>query len=351
MNAATEVHGRQAGMMNKTTLGFALAIQLAVVGVLLAVRSGDVEVPEPFLEFDAATVDSLSVADADGGVALSKSGDAWQLPDGIPADASKVAEVLAKLADGDAGWPVASSASTAERFEVTEQNHQRRLILQSGDETIADLYLGTSPGYRKTHARREGDDDVYAITFSNYEAGAKPGDWLDKTLLRAKGSVASIRRADGFVLDKGDDGTWQAEGGIVLDQGKATTFAGRFTGLTVLGIAEADALGEPAATFTLEDDDGAFTFNLYQPQEDDYAATSDRVPGVYEISSYVAEQMDIAIEDLAPDPPPEEAEDAAEDAGAPEDPPAAAPTVPDSTTAAGSVDAEAQAANNEATNP
>lgn len=346
MNAATQMHGRQAGMMNKTTLGFALAIQLAVVGVLLAVRSGDVEVPEPFLDFDTAAVDSLSIADAEGQVALSKSGDAWQLPDGIPADAGKVDEVLAKLADGDAGWPVASSASTAERFEVAEENHQRRLILQSGDETIADVYLGTSPGYRKTHARRQGDDDVYAITFSNYEAGAKPGDWLDKSLLRAKGTVASIRRADGFALSKGDDGMWQAAGGTVLDQGKATTFAGRFTGLTVLGIAEADALGEPTATFTLEDDDGAFTFSLYQPQEDDYAATSDRVPGVYEISSYVADQMDIAVEDLAPDPPPEEAEDA----GA-EDPPATMPTPADSTTETASLDAEAQEADDEASNP
>ena len=346
MNAAAQMHGRQAGMMNKTTLGFALAIQLAVVGVLLAVRSGDVEVPEPFLDFDTAAVDSLSIADAEGEVALSKSGDAWQLPDGIPADASKVDEVLAKLAEGDAGWPVASSASTAERFEVAEENHQRRLMLKSGDETIADVYLGTSPGYRKTHARRQGDDDVYAITFSNYEAGAKPGDWLDKSLLRAKGTVASIRRADGFALSKGDDGTWQAAGGTVLDQGKATTFAGRFTGLTVLGIADVDVLGEPTATFTLEDDDGAFTFNLYQPQEGDYAATSDRVPGVYEISSYVAEQMDIAVEDLAPDPPPEEAEGA----GA-EDPPATTRTAADPTTETASLDAEAQEPNDKASNP
>ena len=298
--------------MNKTTLGFALAIQLAVVGVLLAVRSGDVEAPEPFLDFDAAAVSSFSVADADGEVALAKSGDAWQLPGGIPADASKVDEVLAKLADGDAGWPVASSASTAERFEVTEDNHQRHLILKAGDETIADVYLGTSPGYRKTHARRHDDDDVYAITFSNYEAGAEAGDWLDKTLLRPQGSVASIRRTDGFALAKGDDGAWQAEGGAVLDQGKATTFAGRFTGLTVLGVADAEALGEASATFTLEDDDGAFAFMLYQMAEDDYAAATDRVPGVYEISSYMAEQMDVGIEDLMPDPPEEDAADDAE---------------------------------------
>ena len=345
--------------MNKTTLGFALAIQLAVVGVLLAVRSGDVEAPEPFLDFDAGTVSSFSVADADGEVALAKSGDAWQLPGGIPADAGKVDEMLAKLADGDAGWPVASSASTAERFEVTEDNHQRRLILKAGDETIADVYLGTSPGYRKTHARRHDDDDVYAITFSNYEAGAEAGDWLDKTLLRPQESVASIRRVDGFSLAKSDAGEWQAEGGAVLDQGKATTFAGRFTGLTVLGVADADTLGEASATFTLEDDDGAFAFMLYRMAEDDYAAATDRVPGVYEISSYMAEQMDVGIEDLMPDPPEEKAADDAEGeelaSGAeaeetteePDDSPPAADSTADAALAA----AEVQEEDDEATSP
>ena len=97
-----------------------------------------------------------------------------------------------------------------------------------------------------------------------------------------------------------------------MDQGKATTFAGRFTGLTVLGVADAEALGEASATFTLEDDDGAFAFMLYQMAEDDYAAATDRVPGVYEISSYMAEQMDVGIEDLMPDPPEEDAADDAE---------------------------------------
>lgn len=310
-------------VMNRTTLAFALAIQLAIVAVLLAVRSGDVEVPAPFLNFDAAAVDSLSVGNAEGEVALSKAGDAWLLADGAPADSSKVEEVIGKLADAAPGWPVATSASAAERFEVVEGDHQRQLVLKAGDETVADVYLGTSPGYRKTHARRSDDDDVYAITFSNFEAGVKASDWLDKALLQVAGSVRSLRRVGGFALAKDEDGSWQAKSGAEIDQGKATTLAGRFTGLTVLGIADAALPDEPAATFVLADDDGELTFKLFQLEEGEYAATTDRVPGAYEISSYTAEQMDVALADIAPDPPPDailsEDADVSEDADLSED--------------------------------
>ena len=309
-----------AGFMNTTTLAFALAIQLAIVAALLAVRSGDVETPAPFLNFDAGAVDSLFVGSAESEIALAKSDDAWQLPNGAPADSSKVDEVIGKLADAAPGWPVATSASSAERFEVVEADHQRHLVLKSGDDIVADVYLGTSPGYRKTHARRSDDDDVYAIGFSNFEAGVKAFDWLDKSLLRAAGTVQSLRREGGFALAKDDDGMWQAESGAVLDQGKTTTLAGRFTGLTVLGIADA-GLAEPAATFALTDDDGEMTFKLYRLEEDDYAATSSRVAGAYEVSSYIAEQMDVTLDDLAPEAP--EEEDAEEPASVPaEDEPA-----------------------------
>ena len=291
-------------VMNKTTLAFALAIQLAAIGMLLAVRSGSAVEPEPFLSFNAETVDAMTVANDEGAVTLAKTDAGWQLPNGIPADASKVNEVVQKLADASGGWPVASQASTAERFEVTEDNHQRHVVLKSGEETVADVYLGTSPGYRKAHARLVDDDDVYAITFSNYEAGVKESDWLDKSLLRAEGSITAMQRVDAFALTKDDEGTWSAASGATLDQGKVETLAGRFTGLSVLGINEAALPDAPKAVYSLQDDSGTSTFSLYHlEEEDDYVATSDRVQGSYEVSSYIAEQMDVMVDALAPDQP------------------------------------------------
>ena len=309
--------------MNKTALAFALAIQLGIVAVLLAARAGSGVDPEPFLSFDAAAVDAVTVANAEGSVRLAKSEDAWQLPDGLPADAAKVVAAVEKLADAAGGWPVAHSAATAERFEVTEDNHQRHVVLAGGDETLADIYLGTSPGYRKVHARRADDDAIYAIAFANYEAGVAASDWLDKSLLQPEGDVAGLRRTDAapggaFALAKDDDGDWSADGAD-LDAGKVATLAGRFTGLTVLDISDAALPQEPYAAFALDDDEGELVLSLYRLREQpetpasaddeaeeeepsyDYVATSNRVPGAFEISSYVAEQMDMTLADLAPE--------------------------------------------------
>lgn len=346
------------GIWNKNTLIAALAIQLAIVAALIAVKSGGSVEPEPFLEFDADAVDALSVSGAQGEVALAKKDDAWQLPEGLPADSAKVDGVIEKLADAAGGWPVATSASVHDRFELTEDNHQRRVKLSAGDDTVADIYLGTSPGYRKTHARRADDDDIYAITFANYEAGMKESDWLDKSLLRPDGALTGLRY-DGmaaesptplFALTKNEEGVWAAASGAALDQTKVETLVGRFTGLTVTGVSEttpAEVLAavpadeetpEDAATaddeadaddaaadsdaeepetpakmvFALADDAGDATLTIRRVDDNDYVAVSDRLPGVYKLSSYIAEQMHQTLADLAPDEP--EAPAAATDA-------------------------------------
>ena len=330
---------RAKGIVNKTTLGALLGIQVVVVGVLLAARSGGIEEPEPFLKFDADVVDSLRVSNSDGSVDLAKVDGAWQLPGGVPASAFKVDSVLDGLADAGGSWPVANTASTRERFEVTEDNHQRHVVVKAGEDALADIFLGTSPGYRKTHARRAGEDEIYAIRFSNYEAGVEAGDWIDRSLLRPKGDVTALRRlpgdpvptgvqpdpesdADsgddaaatepiaGFELSKEEEGGWVSADGTELDQGKAETFAGRFTGLSVTGVSEA-TLPEPATmTFAIADDDGEHTLTVYALEDGEkYVAVSNRVPGTYELSKYIAEQMNKPLSDLAPDPPEDEADD------------------------------------------
>ena len=340
---------RAKGMINKTTLGALLAIQIVFVGVLLAAKSGGIEEPEPFLEFDADGVDSLTVSNSEGSVSLSKVDGNWQLPDGVPAAGFKVDSVLERFAKAAGSWPVANTAPTRERFEVTEEDHQRHIVARAGDDTVADIYLGTSPGYRKTHARRAGEDEIYAVTFSNYEAGVKAADWLDRSLLRPKGEVAALRRlpgdpamapADpeseanteedgdtvetvaGFELSKdGGDGeepnAWVSADGSVLDQGKVETFVGRFKGLSVTGVHE-EALPESATmTFVLTDEEGEQTLSVFSLDDGEkHVAASDRVAGAYELSKYIAEQMNKPVADLHADPP--EDEEAEESEPAPE---------------------------------
>jgi len=337
-----------AGIVNRTTLAALLAIQLVVIGVLLAARSGGVEEPEPFLSFDAAAVDAMTVSNQDGSVTVTNVGGSWQLSDGVPAASLKVESVIEKIGEIGGSWPVADRQSTRERFEVTEDNHQRHVILRAGDETVADFFLGTSPGFRKTHARRTGDDEVYAVRFSNYEAGVKTADWLEKSLLRPKGELTAVTRIDTFELNRDDEGGWASAEGTELDPGKVETLVGRFKGLSVVDVSDATLPETPTATFALADDDGVQTLELYTLEDGEkFVATSDRVPGTYEVAKYIAEQMDKTLSDLVPDPPEDEesadgeAEEEMDDAVT-DEPPAEAESAEEG-------DAEAPAAVEEAT--
>ena len=303
--------------MKTSTLTIALGAQLLLVALVWGLQTGDIEEPEPFLGFDADAVDALSVADEEQSVTVTRADGAWTVAEGLPADANKVDRVLDKLADADGGWPVATSDSAMTRFEVTEDEHQRHIVVGAGDETLADVYLGTSPSYQRVHARHASGGPVYAIDFSNYEAGAEVSDWLRKSLLQPDGALRSVARVGeaGWTLTSTDDG-WSAQSAgtdAAIDQEEAAEYTARFTGLNVLGIVDVELPEAPAARFVLADDAGAHELTLFHlEEEDDYVATSNRYAGQFEIAKYVAERLDASLEDLAPEP--EEADDDAPEA-------------------------------------
>ncbi|MDE0349571.1 MAG: DUF4340 domain-containing protein [Gammaproteobacteria bacterium] len=303
--------------MKTSTLTIVLGAQLLLVALVWGLQTGGGEEPDPFLSFDAAAVDSLSVADDEQSVTVTRADGAWTVAGGLPADANKVDRVLDKLADAEGGWPVATSDSAMTRFEVTEDEYQRHIVVGAGDDTLADVYLGTSPSYQRVHARHASGGPVYAIDFSNYEAGAKVSDWLKKSLLQPDGTLQSIARAgeQGWTLTSADDG-WTAEG-ATLDPEETAEYTARFTGLNVLGIVDVDLPEEPVARFVLTDDAGAHELALFHlEEEDDYVATSDRYDGQFEIAKYVAERLDASLDDLVADADEAAAEGEGEDDGA-----------------------------------
>ena len=274
-------------------LGGLLAAQAVIIaGLLLASGMGSDAGASQLLAFEPANVTELGVSGEEGAVQLTRDGEAWRLADGLPADGGKISELLADLSDLDAPWPVATSDDSAERFEVTEGNHQRRLLIEDEDGPVADLLLGTSPGYRRVHARLSGESEVYSIDFSNYEAPTDPDQWLDKALLAAKGEVSSVVLEDAWQLAR-QGGEWQIDG-APAEAEAADDLVRRFTCLRVLGTAdgEDDADGEPAGAFVVTDEDGEHRLTLFhEAEEDDYSLTSDRVAGRFEVATYIAEQM------------------------------------------------------------
>ena len=200
-----------------------LALQLALaVGLNLGrdqYRAFEPE--EKLLAVDAGDVDGLRIDAGEGQhVLMEKQEDQWRLPDlaGFPADQGSVARLLERLAGLEKGWPVATTAGASKRFKVSDPGFERKLTLSKGEETLAALLVGTSPGFRKVHVRVPGEDEIYAVGFSAFEANAKSDDWIDKGVLAQQAD--EIERIDmpGLTLNREDGRLLVAD----LDEGEET---------------------------------------------------------------------------------------------------------------------------------
>ena len=309
---------RRCGMSGRIgLLGALLALQLVGLAALLLVDAGlGSEDQSSFLTIDEAGVNGMEILDAEGqGVTLQRSADVWELSvpsaEGaefiLPADQAKVTEVLGTLLDLRAPWPVGTTKEARDRFEVTEDAFQRKLTLADASGKAVVVFLGTSPGYRRVHARLAESDEVFSIDFSNYQLPSAAGDWLDGSLLGAVGEIAGIERLDGWVLTRDGEG-WLLND-VAADQGAASQLAERLDGLRVTGLAELSAAGEvigtglPAiAEFLVSDAEGTYRLALFgsiEGNENEYVITSDRYPGGFTLAAYIAEQLMLDAEDLS----------------------------------------------------
>ncbi len=162
---------------------------------------------ETLLEFDEKAVDGLRIEDGTDSVMLKKREDKWLLPDSVdfPANGDSVEQLLKKLVDMKKGWPVATTSAAIQRFKVAEEQFERKLTLFSGDEAVTQLYVGTSPGFRKVHVRPEDEERVFAVEFNTWETNAKADDWIDKAILKLDESDIERIEMPGFVLQRQDD--------------------------------------------------------------------------------------------------------------------------------------------------
>ena len=312
--------------MNKRLglLSVLLLIQMVLVAIaLLAPLDGD-DTPPQLLSFDVDAVDTLTISDGSADVEVSRVQGTWTVA-GVRADEAKIKELLDKLASMDAPWPVATSSASAERFEVSESDYQRRVRLYAADALVAELYLGTSPGYQRVHARRADSDDVFSVPLSNYEISVDTDGWLDKTALQMADAPTRIEvtlledvGASVATLTSTDEG-WLYNG-LAADQDAASTYANRFTTLRVLGLAEKNPDAGEAPTergrIQLSNADEQITLVIGRAgDEDDYVVTAEGSGPSFRVATYIAEQLLMADADFSvqEDPVPANEDGAVED--------------------------------------
>ncbi|WP_144393620.1 DUF4340 domain-containing protein [Pleionea sediminis] len=188
-------------------VGLLIVQAIVVLSLLWGEQSkGDSFQVEPLLKVSKESIDKLVITDGEASVTLKKVDDHWVLPEwkSLPANDNKLSVALNKLASLKTDWPVTTTNHSHERFKVTEEVYQRRLELYSGDEKVGDLFLGSSPGFKKVHVRPGNRDEVYALPLNSYEFPSDKKQWLDKSLLALKG-VTSLKIKDIKLQQNGEE--------------------------------------------------------------------------------------------------------------------------------------------------
>jgi hypothetical protein len=310
--------------IRSTILAALLVVQLVVAGGLLyASHSKKVTRPDGvLLEFDTATVDRIEIADGvdDSSVRLTKNGDDWLLPDNsnVPANTEKMQNLVSAMADLQTGWAVATKPASHAQLEVAEDDHQRRVKLYNGDELVGDLYVGTSPGMRRVHARKADADEVYSVALNSYDMPAASADWLQKDLLAATditalgiGNATLAKQEDAWQLSAGDGEP------VAADDGKVNALTGALSRLRVQDVAAELPAEATPVSISVTSADGELAYQLVEAGEDYYITRAD-IDAVFTIQKSDYESIanvsvdDLKVEVVEEDPPAEDSANTAE---------------------------------------
>ena len=137
-------------------------------------------------------------------IVLTKEGNAWLLPEAekFPADSNRVNTMLERVTGSKTGLPVATTAGAKTRFRVSDEAFERRITLSEDHKTLATLYLGSSPGPRRSYVRAGGDDAVFALELAPYEVPVQLADWEDKTILQLPKSDITVLEVAGLRIEQ-----------------------------------------------------------------------------------------------------------------------------------------------------
>jgi len=279
------------------TLLILLLVQLGVITMLhrgeTTATSGAVS--SALIDPGTYAVDAISLTDGKGNsLSLRRVGDRWLLPalDNLPADPVRVEKLLAQLTREDPGWSVAHSLAARQRFQVAHYHFRRKLVLSALEQELGTVFLGTSPGFRKVHARNDDDDNIYAVDLNLFELPITPGQWLDPRLLQVRAPVAIA--ADGYSVQR-SSGEWRLGSGKKPDPRELQALVNALKNLQVQDIAAPAiaaevATEEAALVLQIESLSGAVTLELFKHQQQHFVRSSE-YPYLFLISAYEFDKL------------------------------------------------------------
>lgn len=271
---------------------FGLQLVIALLVFLFGNSSSGEFTSEALLHFEKSNIDRIVISDSDSKVTLSKKGKAWLMAeDDLPVDSAKLDDLLAKLSEIRTTWPVTTTSSSHQRFEVAESKYRRRITLSIGEKPVADLFVGTSPGFKKSHIRAAEQDEVYALAFNAYDAPAIKKDWLDTSLLAVK-SVTSVKGGD-YELTKEDD-KWRLPMSLEnreVNSDKVNDLIKAIAAFRVMDVAKDKPDFDKDNSVTLEVANGESYFIDLMEKEGKYYVKRSDIDHVFTLSKYEYDRL------------------------------------------------------------
>ena len=217
-------------MLNKI-LGALLAVQLVifVAGQFSSTAGARRTAPQPiFSAFEADKVTKIEILgkpkkeDSDPeqeSMTLEKVNGKWGVAtaDHYPVNAEKVKELTEKLENLRSRTTVLTGQKYHDKLEVSAETFQRKVTVTAGNEPVT-FYVGSSPSFKNTHVRVDGNDEVYLVNeFGGSDLATRAWSWVDRKYHEIADNevwAINVKNSKGsFTLEKDPaSSTWAAVG-------------------------------------------------------------------------------------------------------------------------------------------
>lgn len=285
--------------MKKLTiiLSSVLALQVLLSIILLTQKqdTGAFQSDQALLEINQDTLDAVSIEEKGKSPLIIKQADkGWVLPGyfNMPAAKEKIESILDKLSGFKKGWPVAKTEEAAPRFKVADSDFERKIIFKKGDKALKTLYLGSSPGFKKIHARVDGQDEIQSIEFSAFEVSVNPEDWMQSDLIKIDPEQLTQIETSDIALSKTDK-EWQVEKlaeDQMTDADSVKSFLGNLEDLSYISVLGTEdkpdyGLAKPVLTVTIKKDKESIQYAFGKLKDkDDFVLKTSNQPYYFKIN-------------------------------------------------------------------
>ena len=272
-------------------LGGLLIVQLILAATIYLFFNEDQGPTEskPLITELPENIDLIEIDSGDQKVSLKLKNGTWKI-DGdknITAQKSKVESALNKLAALKTRWPVTTSESSHERFEVANDKYQKKIVLFNDGKKADEIILGTSPSFKQVHLRRGNDNNIFAASLNSYDFPAQADSWLDRNQISAK-NIKAIEN-DSFSISKSDENwQWTANTNkeIGLNTEKAENLAKALSTLSVQGLAEKSPDFNSEDTVSIGVKGDSHWKYLFLKDENDYFVKRSDSDATFKLSQY-----------------------------------------------------------------